>query len=319
MKKFFSAVAFGVMTVASGLAQSVGFPRVQVIEDVTGTWCGYCVRAIVGMEQLKEQYPDNFIGISAHYDDVFQTSTYTGLLNRATSYPYAVMNRTYAIGTNPDQMLTAFSAMPATAEGEAHIVEAQYTDSKYTAVRLSVESRFAATQSMADYRLAFVVVEDSIRAKQTNAYAGGETPMGGFESMTESPYIYLMDVARCIDSYEGIAGSVPAQVKAGQTYVFDYTLTMPKVSRRKNVSIVVLLYKGSGTAIVNASRCRHIADYEADGISQTPTSAPYSASSENYSASRKNYSASSYDFQGRSVRQPRHGQLLVRDGRKVLY
>ena len=40
--------------------------RRTVIEEFTGTGCGYCPRGWVGMEYMKETYPESFIGIAFH-------------------------------------------------------------------------------------------------------------------------------------------------------------------------------------------------------------------------------------------------------------
>ncbi len=41
-------------------------PRQTVIEEFTGTGCGYCPRGWVGMEYMKAKYPDSFVGIAFH-------------------------------------------------------------------------------------------------------------------------------------------------------------------------------------------------------------------------------------------------------------
>lgn len=41
-------------------------PRRSVVEEYTGTGCGNCPRGWSGMEYLKENYPDQFIGIAIH-------------------------------------------------------------------------------------------------------------------------------------------------------------------------------------------------------------------------------------------------------------
>ena len=43
------------------------YDRVTVVEEGTGTWCGWCVRGIVALEYMRENYPDKFIGIGVHY------------------------------------------------------------------------------------------------------------------------------------------------------------------------------------------------------------------------------------------------------------
>lgn len=250
-------------------AQTSSIPRVQVIEEATGTWCGWCVHGLVAMTQLEELYPDSFIGLAIHGDDAYTTDSYASFLQRISGYPFALINRSYSCGTKPAEMLTAYEAMAnlGGAEGEAKIVDAHYTDSKYSGVEVTVETRFAKSHTKDDYRLAFVVVEDSIRDRQANYYAGGAYgEMGGFESLSDYPYVYLRHVVRLIDAYDGIPGSVPTQISAGKTYTYSHTITMPKVKMRRRVSLVVLLLRDQGVSIVNASRCQAIEAFVPDGI-----------------------------------------------------
>lgn len=291
-------------------AQSTGIPRVQVIEEATGTWCGWCVRGIAAMNQLEEKYPDTFIGLAVHGDDAYATDSYAPFLQRISGYPFALINRSFSCGTKPDEMLTAYEAFAALgdAEGEAKIVDAHYTDSKYTAVDVTVETRFAKAHTKEDYRLAFVVVEDSIRDRQKNYYAGGaHGEMGGFENLSENPYVYLRHVVRLIDPYDGIPGSLPQSISAGKTYTYNYTITMPKVKMRRRVSLVVLLLRDQGVSIVNASRCPTIEAYVPDGIAAPELEDKLPASP-------------LYDLQGRRLPEGANPRgLHIRGGRVVLH
>ena len=42
------------------------YTRRIVAEEVTGVWCGYCIRGIVAMREMKEFYGDSFLGIAVH-------------------------------------------------------------------------------------------------------------------------------------------------------------------------------------------------------------------------------------------------------------
>ena len=41
-------------------------------EELTGTWCGWCPRGAVALENMRNKYPDTFIGIAVHGGDVMQ-------------------------------------------------------------------------------------------------------------------------------------------------------------------------------------------------------------------------------------------------------
>lgn len=72
-----------------------GYERIPVIEEGTGTWCGWCPRGIVMMEYLKEKYPD-WIRIAVHSQDEMTLTGYAGFLsNYISGFPGAVTNRYY--------------------------------------------------------------------------------------------------------------------------------------------------------------------------------------------------------------------------------
>lgn len=294
--------------VVKGQTQSI--PRVQVIEEATGTWCGWCVHGLVAMNQLEEKHPDSFIGLAVHGGDSYETDSYAPFLNRISGYPYALINRSYSCGTKPEEMLTAYEAFAnlGDAEGEAKIVDAHYTDSKYSAVEVTVETRFAKAHTKEDYRLAFVVVEDSIRDRQMNYYSGGaHGEMGGYEKLGDNPYVYLRHVVRYIDAYDGIPGSVPAKISAGETYTYTHTIPMPKVKMRRRVSIVVLLLRDQGVSIVNASRQPKIDDLVPEGICR-----PLATSDPN------NLSTGTYDLQGRLCPEPSNAYGQTQKGVRIV-
>lgn len=55
-------------TTATGVLKNLTkvVPRHTVIEEFTGTACGWCPRGWVGMEYMKANYPESFIGIAFH-------------------------------------------------------------------------------------------------------------------------------------------------------------------------------------------------------------------------------------------------------------
>lgn len=67
-----------------------------LVEEFTGTWCGWCPKGIVGMEYMNNKYPDEFIGIAYHVsgqgntDPMEMTEGYPYLTQ---SYPNMFINR----------------------------------------------------------------------------------------------------------------------------------------------------------------------------------------------------------------------------------
>lgn len=279
--------------------------RKHVVEECTGTWCGWCIRGLVAMREMRAKYPDTFIGIAVHGSDAFSTSSYNALLNRASGYPSAFINRSTSIGTNPSEMEAAFRAEDQTANGEVKIVEARFTDATKKKLNIKVTTRFALDYNTENFRMAFVVLEDYLRSTQSNYYAGGGNgPMGGFENQSSTVYVDLMDVARDIKNYAGLTNSVPAQITAGEVYEYTYTYTLPTtIKDQENVSIVALLQNKQGSKIVNADK--------------TETLLAWDAEVEGIEAVRADDTAqpACFDLQGRPMAAPVVGQPYVSGGR----
>ena len=70
-----------------------------VAEEGTGTWCGYCVRGIVALEEMNKKYPDNFIGIAIHSGDPMAVE---GLINEyaSTNENSKYLIQAYELGKN---------------------------------------------------------------------------------------------------------------------------------------------------------------------------------------------------------------------------
>ena len=279
--------------------------RKQVIEECTGTWCGWCIRGLVGMQEMRTKYPDSFIGIAVHGSDSYSTSTYNGLLNRISGYPSAFINREKSIGTNPSEMEAAFRAEDPTADGEVKIVEARFTDASHSKLDVKVRTRFAQDYNTESYRLAFVVIEDYLRASQANYYSGGSYgPMGGFENQGSYVQVDLMDVARDIRNYTGLQGSVPSQITAGEVYEYTYTYTLPStIKDLDNVSIVALLQNKNGSKIINADKCETLVEWDAEveGIQSVEADA-----SENTMI---------YNLMGQPMSLPAAGTFYIQNGK----
>lgn len=250
--------------------------RTHVIEECTGTWCGYCVRGLVAMREMRKNHPNRFIGIAVHGRDKYETSSYATLLGRISGYPSAFFNRSRIVGTEPSEMESAFVHADELTDCEIKIVGIEYADASHNNVNIYMRYRFANSHDKIDYRVAIVTLEDNLGDSQANYYSGGGMgPMGGFENMGSYAWVELMDVARNITSYTGIINSVPATLEEGQWYDYCYTYTLPNNIRSiQNVTIVALLQNASGTEILNADKCETIHEQGTLGIESAHVEVP---------------------------------------------
>ncbi len=246
-------------------------PHRMVVEECTGSWCGYCVRGTVALEELAEEYPDHFIGIAVHYGDVFEVEDYSTQLSsdfHITSYPNAVFNRQWAM--DPSSLYTYVDnnipvAPDAYVEVSANYDEGRiYLNAEVTAVS-NVEYPIA---------LAFVVIENNVAIPgvyQYNAYSGGgEGEMGGWENFEK--YVWSEDVpfqhvARYISDYNGHSESLIPSMAKYDTSSFEYSFDMPEsVLVPANIKVVALLLNQDDGSIVNAveADCANLP--EIDGV-----------------------------------------------------
>ena len=255
-------------------AYTVGFlfdpQRRTVIEEGTGMWCGWCPLGIISMERLKEKYPDTFIGIAVHYDDILEVEGYAREM-RFSAYPSGWFNRKHEVmpiveaDKNGDvdytQSLAVFEKYFLAEQNEETLADVSLTASfEEQTVTVNTQTRFAVNIANASYKLALVVVEDQMQGSnfyQTN-YLNGITgyDLDGFESQpyTIVPYTFN-DVALSIAGHRtGIPHSVPQEIKAGETYNFEHSFSVSNIQNPENARVVALLIDEKTGHVINAAQ-----------------------------------------------------------------
>lgn len=237
------------------------FIRNVVLEENTGTWCGFCPRGIVAIEYMKEKYGSQFIPISIHTqtdimaDDYLQNA-YAPLLLGLNSAPSGLIDRKDALYTQMDKSSVEQFFKKELESCNANITCKATYDEKTRKISVDTETEFSYDFSGADYRITYVVLEDKLGPYlQNNSYAGGGYgTCDGWEKMSSTVRITYDDVARAlVPSYTGQRGSIPANVKADEIYKYTYTFSMPSnVSNPDNVRIAALIIDPATGEIVNA-------------------------------------------------------------------
>ncbi|MBO4611584.1 MAG: hypothetical protein J5671_00255 [Bacteroidaceae bacterium] len=154
-------------------------PRQTVIEEFTGTGCGYCPRGWVGMEYMKANYPESFVGIAFHkYNSsdpmYYENYPYLGL----TGAPGCVIDRKaeadpyYGFGNDNLGIVDAFNLMNQELPEVDVRVAAQWNNDM-TSVDIAAAIEFLiAPESLS---LIYVLTADSLTStatswKQSNYY-----------------------------------------------------------------------------------------------------------------------------------------------------
>ncbi len=253
--------------------------RKIVVEEGTGMWCVYCPKGIVAMEELAKRYPDSFIGVTVHYDDVLEVDDYRKPLD-FPGFPSARINRKYL---SPDIMKEVYvdgKMQYSMLNGGIETLYLDALDDQTIAdislisdvadgkIKATATTRFAINDDDAKYQIAIVVIENDVTGDgfyQRNGYENSSTPMGGYENLPDPIMNPLFqEVARDIfDDFNGIPGSVPTNIIAGNENVFEFSVDVPEnVNSIEKTKIIALLIDQETGEIVNAE----IADAISAGV-----------------------------------------------------
>lgn len=247
-----------------------------LIEEYTGTWCGWCVRGIVGMELLRETYGDDFIGVAYHNGDAMEIMNSNKFPNNIFGYPSAFIDRTsevdplYGFSNTTTGAIVSAMEQFAAIEAIAGIdVKARWTSAERTAISVDVTSYFTIDDESGKYAIEVMLVADDLYGSgtgwtQSNYYSG-------YSSYSNDPYlgdwvrkpssvsnVHFNDVL--VGASGVISGSIPDSITAYQDCPFNYTITLsslPKpslVQNKDNLHVIAVVVNKSNRKAINANR-----------------------------------------------------------------
>lgn len=235
--------------------------KAVVIEEGTGTWCGWCPRGAVAMDYMTATYPADFIGIAVHNGDPMTVAPYDAAA-AFSGFPGSNVDRSL-LGVSVSQGLFEQYYNDRVNMGVPANISAVVTGTG-ASVTVDVTADFYTPVTGANFRLAVVITEDGVTGttaayNQANYYAGGgQGAMGGYEALTDpvpaANMVYDHVGRALLGGYMGQAGSVPATIVDGTTATYSFTYTVPGTSNRDNMHAVALLIDNNSGEIVNAKQ-----------------------------------------------------------------
>lgn len=304
--------------------------RRPLVEEYTGTWCGWCPRGYVGMEHMKEIYGDEFVGVAYHNRDKMEVTQ--NFPAPDVTFPIAWMDRVIETDAYFGNTARPFGVQNtwlerSTVPTDANIdVDATLSDDGKSLVVTST-TRFVRDVASANtkYRIIYFMTADGFTDLQTNnfdpSHAGslGED-MSIFLQGNQKVLLTYYDVVVAMSDLKGVSGSIPTTVKAGRAYTHKHTF---KFADAKNLNGNALMTKGitpnavvalinSETGeIVNAAKISYSRITGIDSVLIDPTpDSPHGI----------------FDLYGRRTILPAsgtttghpHGAIVIKDGRKTL-
>jgi hypothetical protein len=244
--------------------------RHVVIEEGTGTWCGWCPRGAVAMETLNSDASrPNFIGIAVHNGDPMTVSAYDGGAS-FSGFPGMNVNRKYLGESVSTGAMESFYDQASAEPTNADIAVVATCDANGN-ISAEVTATFAATVTT-EHRLAAVLVENGVTGgsgyEQSNYYSNQSQNLaltspnsGGMPNfdwqaaanpVPASSMVYDHVGVALYGGYNGQANSIttPANANSSQSYTFTGSVGQ---SQAWNLHVVGMLINSSTGEIMNAN------------------------------------------------------------------
>jgi thiol-disulfide isomerase/thioredoxin len=162
----------------SGRVKTASFvPKVRsIVEDYTGTWCGYCPRGFVAMESMARDYPGQILGVAYHYDDPMDLSTFSEPTS-VSGYPSLYQNRDYVANANNAAELS-LKASNGLAAAAVNMESAEWLDEEFSQAKGTATVEFGEDVTNGQYMVEFILIEDGVGGTssgwmQCDYYYGG--------------------------------------------------------------------------------------------------------------------------------------------------
>ena len=242
------------------------FTRVPVVEEFTGTWCGWCPRGFVAMETARETYGDKVVLIAAHNGDPMEISDYNPMMNQVSGFPSSKINRTTSPDPHPTNILNGINNCINDAPDGKVDITAQWNDEAMTKIDVETSTMFALGKDNANYGVALVVTEDGMHGtgsswRQSNYYSGqsGDSYMTWWYSQGSyvSGLTYNFVAVAAWELLNGFNGSVNSSFDAGEEMKFNYLADISAktlIQDKSNLKVIALLIDRSNKHIINAGQ-----------------------------------------------------------------
>ena len=252
--------------------------RRPLMEEYTGTACGWCPRGTVGMEFLAAENPERFIGIAYHSGDIMQIDcpvpdgypgSPTAFIDRSLwADPYqGLFVEEFLFASPREGILPVWEEMCQRVTTADLTVSAEWHDEGKTSIDCEAEAVFVRDYENADFRLSYILVADGLKGsdrawRQSNYFSG----MTEYENTAMAPWVKkpskvegleYNDVVVLNDNYEGIEASVPSTVEMCNAYRHKGQLNLaqaPLVQDKSRLKVVAVLLDSRTGTVVNAAK-----------------------------------------------------------------
>ncbi|HCQ16789.1 MAG TPA: hypothetical protein DIU20_11030, partial [Cryomorphaceae bacterium] len=138
--------------------------RIVVIEEKTGTWCGWCPRGLIGMDYMTTQYPNSVVGIAVHNADPMVVGTYDANIGTVApgGYPGSAVDRILGPDPNNVDLEDAYNERQGVLPQATVGISGLTYNATNGQISVDVSAEFFADFNNADLRFVMVLTEDSV-------------------------------------------------------------------------------------------------------------------------------------------------------------
>lgn len=249
-----------------------------VVEEFTGTGCGWCPRGLVGMEKMRQAFGNRFVGIGIHQynssDAMYISPSGYAKLN-FDGAPSCRINRGEVIdpyyGSADDILVDCVEELAIPALAKVNVSATIDEELKKVDAKAQIETLI----DNSEYTLEFVVIGDGLTGtgtawNQSNyyyQYSSSELPEdlaifgNGGKYGKSSVTGWLFNDVALVSSYVSSSNKAPKLdvMNAGEQKEAEYTLTMPTKTTLKDAVknaelFIVALIVDKEKHIVNAAK-----------------------------------------------------------------
>ena len=246
---------------------------VPIVEEFTGTWCGWCSRGLVGLKMLNKQFGRDVITIAIHDGGDNEPMMLPEYRSVSGTYPSCQINR----GDMMDPYFgTGQSAFGIKREVEAAQrdyalgsieMTANWTDNTRSAIGVKTTTTFVEDVAESPYQIGYILLEDGVTGTgdawlQSNYYAGSNTTDENLKELTGKP-AKITDMkydnvpVAVWEPMTGVAGTIPTMIThdVPMEYTFKADISgNTRIQNKNKLTVVVLLLDKTTGKIINAAK-----------------------------------------------------------------
>ena len=300
---------------------------VPVVEEATGTWCGWCARGIPALTLLNKVYKDDVITIAVHGGSAADPMILENYQLNVSGYPSCMVNRGscvdpyYGSGNNAFGISHEIEAVQRSYVPAGIEVEAAWSDDSQQTINIKTTTTFVEDVANANYRIGYLLLADGLTGStsdwyQSNYYAGSVSKDENLIGLTQSDSkikgaVYKHVPVAAYEPFNGIEGSVPATITSDVPMFHTYQMNIAgntRIQNKEKLTVVALLIDKSDGKIVNGAKFKFFEDEEDTAIKDLDSLQDV-----------KNLNGACYTLDGRQLQgEPTAKGLYIINGKKIL-